>query len=146
MHLVLVDSKNDEWFSRQYKLNDEVERNIERANKLLNDYMRWSDDNSRVSVHRNRDDYVAINNLMTMLESGVTEEIFKTIKSDISKGVPKNFPGVPMSEFKDLLTSMLKSTTIQQLNKNLRNFITIGSNKGKSDEYGHLFTFVAYEP
>lgn len=144
MHLVLVDSRSDEWFSRQYKINDDFERNIEKANKLLNDYMQWSNDNSRVSVHKNRDDYVAINNLMTMLESGVTEEIFKTIKSDISKGVPSNFPGVPMGEFKDLLSSMLKATTIQQLNKNLRNFITLGSNKGNSDEYGHLFTFVAY--
>ena len=146
MRLVLVDSHDDEWFKHQYKINDDIERKIEKANTLLNDYMRWSNDNSRVSVHKNRNDYMAINNLMKMLESGVTEEIFKTIKSDISKGVPKNFPGVPMSEFKDLLTSMLKATTIQQLNKNLRNFITVGSNKGNSDEYGHLFTFIAYEP
>lgn len=145
MKLVLVDSRADEWFSRQYKINDDIERKIERANKLLNDYMRWSNDNSRVSVHKNHRDYVAVNNLMTMLESGVTEEIFKTIKSDISKGVPKNFSGVPMSEFKDLLTSMLKATTIQELNKNFRHFMSVGANKGNSNEYGHLFTFVAYD-
>ena len=146
MRLVLVDSRDDEWFKHQYNINDDMERKIEKANKLLNDYMRWSNDNSRVSVHKNRDDYIAINNLMTMLESGVTEEIFKTIKSDISKGVPLNFKEVPLGEFKDLLSSMLKASTIQQLNKNLREFISVGSHKGNSDEYGHLFTFVAYEP
>ena len=49
-----------------------------------------------------------------------------------------------MNEFKDLLTSMLKSTTIQELQRNLRYFIKAGSHKGNSNEMGHLFTFVAY--
>lgn len=144
MYLVLVDSRDDEWFKRQYHITDDINSKIEKANKLLSDYMRWSNNKSRVSIHKNRYDYMALNELLKMLESGYCQEIFKTIKSDISKGVPINFKEVPLSEFKDLITSMLNSSTIQQLNKNLRNFITIGSHKGKSDEYGHLFTFVAY--
>lgn len=145
MRLVLVDSRDDEWFKRQYNITDDINHKIEKGNKLLTDYMRWSNDNSRVSIHKNRNDYMALNELLKMLESGICREIFKTVKSDMLTGVPLNFKEVPLSEFKDLLTSMLKSSTIQQLNKNLRHFISVGSHKGHSDAYGHLFTFVAYD-
>lgn len=144
MQLVIVDNKDDEWFHRQYRIMQYVDYAIERANKLITRYMSWSHDKTRISVHKNQDDYWALQNLLKTLESGFCEEIFNTINTDMSHNLPDNLSDFPIGEIKDLLTSMLRASTIQQFNKNLTKFIAVASHKGQSDEYGHLFTFIAY--
>ena len=144
MRLVLVDSGENGYFARNKRALAVMESNIETCNKLLSYYIQWENINSRVSVHMTRSDYYQLDGLRQLLENNSTKQVFDVINSDFKKNLPKNLDYIPISEVKDLMTSLIRANTVAQLYKNIEGVLS-KSNKAKNDkDGGHLINFIAY--
>ena len=144
MKLVLVDSEENGYFARNQRALAIMESNIETCNILLSNYIQWEDINTRVSVHKTRSDFYQLDGLRQLLENNSTKQVFDVINSDFKKNLPTNLADIPMSEVKDLMTSLIRANTVGQLNKNIVAVLS-KSNKAKNDkDGGHLINFIAY--
>lgn len=144
MKLVLVDSGENGYFARNKRALAIMESNIETCNKLLSYYIQWENINSRVSVHMTRSDFYQLDGLRQLLENNSTKQVFNVINSDFKKNLPTNLAYIPISEVKDLMTSLLRANTVGQLYKNIEHVLS-KSNKAKNDkDGGHLINFIAY--
>lgn len=144
MKLVLVDSGENGYFARNQRALAIMESNIETCNKLLSYYIQWENINSRVSVHMTRSDFYQLDGLRQLLENNSTKQVFNVINSDFKKNLPTNLAYIPISEVKDLMTSLLRANTVGQLYKNIESVLS-KSNKAKNDkDGGHLINFIAY--
>lgn len=144
MKLVLVDSGENGYFARNKRALAIMESNIETCNKLLSYYIQWENINSRVSVHMTRSDFYQLDGLRQLLENNSTKQVFNVINSDFKKNLPTNLAYIPISEVKDLMTSLLRANTVGQLYKNIESVLS-KSNKAKNDkDGGHLINFIAY--
>lgn len=144
MKLVLVDSGENGYFARNQRALAIMESNIETCNNLLSYYIQWEDINSRVSVHMTRSDFYQLDGLRQLLENNSTKQVFDVINSDFKKNLPTNLAYIPISEVKDLMTSLIRANTVGQLYKNIESVLS-KSNKAKNDkDGGHLINFIAY--
>ena len=144
MKLVLVDSGEDGYFARNQRALDIMDSNIETCNKLLSYYIQWENINTRVSVHMTRSDFYQLDGLRQLLENNSTKQVFNVINSDFKKNLPTNLAYIPISEVKDLMTSLIRANTVGQLYKNIESVLS-KSNKAKNDKIGgHLINFIAY--
>lgn len=144
MKLVLVNAGENGYFARNNRALAVMDSNIETCNRLLSYYIQWENINSRVSVHMTRSDYYQLQGLTDLLSNNSTRQVFEVINSDFKKNLPTNLSYIPMSEVKDLMTSMIKATTVGQLYKNIQAVLS-KSNKAQRDKIGgHLINFIAY--
>lgn len=144
MKLVLVDSGENGYFARNQRALAIMESNIETCNKLLSYYIQWENINSRVSVHMTRSDFYQLDGLRQLLENNSTKKVFEVINSDFKKNLPTNLAYIPISEVKDLMSSLIRANTVGQLYKNIEHVLS-KSNKAKHDKIGgHLINFIAY--
>lgn len=144
MKLVLVDSGENGYFARNQRALAVMESNIETCNNLLSYYIQWENINTRVSVHMTRSDFYQLDGLRQLLENNRTKQVFDVINSDFKKNLPTNLAYIPISEVKDLMTSLIRANTVGQLYKNIESVLS-KSNKAKHDKIGgHLINFIAY--
>lgn len=144
MKLVLVDSGENGYFARNQRALAIMESNIETCNRLLSYYIQWENINSRVSVHMTRSDFYQLDGLRQLLENNSTKKVFEVINSDFKKNLPTNLAYIPISEVKDLMSSLIRANTVGQLYKNIEHVLS-KSNKAKHDKIGgHLINFIAY--
>ena len=144
MKLVLVDSGEAGYFARNQRALDIMDSKIETCDKLLSYYIQWENINTRVSVHMTRSDFYQLDGLRQLLENNSTKQVFNVINSDFKKNLPTNLAYIPISEVKDLMTSLIRANTVGQLYKNIESVLS-KSNKAKNDKIGgHLINFIAY--